>query len=123
LSFDGDRQADIPARALQASRSILSSPKALVLGFDNLVESQVLGNKRHGILQSSMNVRLVEFHLIPLLSEENPAGDDATEKSSQKYRDGFQHLIRPQKYFQPAPAGGEWLNQGHQNTPRRGVQP
>jgi hypothetical protein len=70
-----------------------------------------------------MNVRLVELDLVPLLSEVNPAGDDATEKSGQKYQYGFQHLIRPQKYFQPAPAGGEWLSQGHQNIPRRGVQP
>ena len=123
MSFDGDRQADFLSRALQASRSILSAPKALAPGLDNLLEPHVLCNKGHGILQSSMNVRLVELDLVPLLSEVNPAGNDAAEKSGQKYYDGFQHLVRPQKHSQPAPARGEWLIQGHQYVPCWGLQP
>ncbi|MGA8183181.1 MAG: hypothetical protein WB819_06010 [Terriglobia bacterium] len=65
-----------------------------------------------------MNVRLVEFDLVPLLSEVKPASNDATEKSGQKYQDGIQHFVRPQMHSQPAPARGEGLSQCHQYVPR-----
>ncbi len=118
LSYDRARQVEILPRAAQASRSILSSPKAVVLGLHNLAEPHVLCNKGRGVLQSSMNVRLVEFDLVPLLSEVKPASNDATEKSGQKYQDGIQHFVRPQMHSQPAPARGEGLSQCHQYVPR-----
>jgi hypothetical protein len=70
-----------------------------------------------------MNVRLVKFDLGLLLLEMYSASADATDKSGQKYDNGFQHFIRPQKHFQPAPAGVESLNQSQPNSPRRSSQP
>ena len=63
----------------------------------------------HGILQPSMNVRLVKLDLVLLLSEMNPAGDDATDKTGQKNDNGIQHFIHPEKHSQPTPDMGEGL--------------
>jgi len=107
LFFDRGRQADILSLALQASRSIFSSPKTLALGLHNLPDPQVLCRTGQGIPQPSMNIRLVEFNLLPLPPEMKPASDDSTEKAGHKNHDGFQHFIRPQKHFQPASASRE----------------
>lgn len=111
------------APGAEAPRSLLSSPEAPAERLHHLAEPQVVCSTGYGLLQSSMNVRLVELDLLPLLPEVNPAGNDATDKPGQKYQSGFQHLIRPQKHSQPAPAGGEQLRQRHQQIPQRDPQP
>ena len=84
---------------------------------------QVPCGMRQSIFQSPMNVRLVEFDLVLLLLEMNSAGNDATDKSGQKYNNGFQHFTRSQKYFHPAPADVGSLNQRHPNTPVKSPEP
>ena len=84
---------------------------------------QVPCGMRQSIFQSPMNVRLVEFDLVLLLLEMNSAGNDATDKSGQKYNNGFQHFTRSQKHFHPAPADVGSLNQRHSNTPGRSPEP
>ena len=65
------------------------------------------------------NVRLVEFDLVLLLPEMNPATNDATGKPGEKYDNGIQRFIHPEKHFRPAPAGVGILIQSQPNTPRK----
>jgi len=98
----------------------LFSPKIIAENPHFLAEPQVLCSVTHCVLQPPMNVRLVKLDLVLLLPEANLASYNATNEAGEKYENGIQHSVHPEKHSQPVPAEGEdFKPMGPGHSPKR----
>ena len=73
--------------------AVLSSGRLRTLGVFCL-----LGSARYVLFQPAMNVGLVEFDLLSLITDVSSTSHNATEESNQEYGNGIQHLFtRPNR--------------------------